>query len=59
MGTRRRVSALEDYVEEKVSERLEGELEACMDRLERALPKEEALRVLKILASEEGEHGGA
>ncbi len=53
MGTRRRVSALEGYIEERVCERLEGELEACFDRLEHALSTEEARRVLKILAGEE------
>ncbi len=53
MGTRRRVGAMERYVEEKVKERLEEELEACFDRLERALSTEEARRVLKILAGEE------
>ncbi len=55
VGMRRRVSAMERYVEEKVEERLEEELEACFDRLERALSREEARRVLGILAGEEEE----
>ena len=51
-----RVSALEQYIEERVRERLEIELEAAFDRLEQALPREEARQVLEILAGE-GEHG--
>ncbi len=54
VGTRRRVSALEGYIEEKVRERLEEELEAAFERLKRALPHEEARRVLEILAGGEG-----
>ncbi len=53
VGTRRRVSALEDYIEEQVRKRLEEELEVAFERLERALPREEAVRVLEILAGEE------
>ncbi len=59
MGTRRRVGAMERYVEEKVKERLEEELEACFDRLERALSREEARRVLEILAGDEEGRWGA
>ncbi len=59
MGTRRRVSALEGYIEEKVRERLEGELEACFDRLERALSREEARKILEILAGDEEGRWGA
>lgn len=51
---RRRVSALEDgHVERLVGERLEQEIDAVLDRLERALPEEDFLRVLKIVAGEE------
>ncbi len=49
----KRVSALESYIEKRVRERLERELEAAFDRLEQALPREEARRVLEILADEE------
>ena len=53
-GVRRRVSALEDgHVERLVEERLDQELDAMFDRLERALPEEEYVRVLKIIAREE------
>ncbi len=50
------MSALEEFVNKRVEERLEQELEAAFDRLEQALPREEAGRVLEILADEEG-HG--
>ncbi len=54
---RRRVSALEDgHVERLVEERLDQELDAVMKRLERALPEEEYVKVLKIIA--EGEESG-
>ncbi len=56
MAMHKRVSALEEYIEELVRERLERELEAAFDRLEQALPREEARQVLEILAGE-GEHG--
>ncbi len=59
MGTRRRVGAMERYVEEKEKERLEEELEACFDRLERALSREEARRILEILAGDEERRWGA
>ena len=53
-GVRRRVSALEDgHVERLVEERLDQELDAVLDRLKRALPEEEYVRVLKIVAREE------
>lgn len=50
---RRRVGAVEKYIEDRVRERLEEELEAAFDRLERALPHDEARRVLEILAGAE------
>ncbi len=53
----RRISALEDrHVERLVEERLDQELDAVMERLERALPEEEYVKVLKIIA--EGEENG-
>ena len=48
----KRLSALEEYVEEQVRQRLERELEAVFDRLEQALPREELRRVLEIIAHE-------
>ncbi len=58
MGThRRRVSALEDFVEGRVRERLKQEIEAMLDRLERGLPREEFVRVLQIVGGEEDGHG--
>ncbi len=56
MGMRRRVLDLEDFVESRVRERLEQELEGMLDRLEQKLPCEEFVRVLEIVSSEE-EHG--
>jgi hypothetical protein len=53
---RRRVSALEDYVEERVREGLEKELEAALGRLERGLSRDEYVRVLEIVG--EGEQHG-
>ena len=55
----KRVSVLEEYVEEGVRERLERELEAAFNRLEQALPREEARRVLETLAGDEGRGYGA
>ncbi len=59
MGTRKRLSALEAFVEEKVEKRLEEEWQEAFDRLERALPREEARRILEILAGEEEGQWGA
>ena len=56
MGMRRRVSALEDFIEKRVQERLEQELEGMLGRLEHSLSREEFVRVLEIVSSEE-EHG--
>lgn len=60
MGMRRRVSALEDFiekrVEKRVEERLEQELEGMLDRLEHGLSRDEFVRVLEIV-SKEGERG--
>ena len=54
-GMRRRVSALEDgHVERLVEERLEQEIDYVLERLERALAEEEFVRVLRIVAREEG-----
>jgi len=49
----RRVSALEEYIQGRVEERLEQELEEALSRLERGLSREEFVRVLKILSREE------
>jgi len=58
VGTRRRLSALEDYIESRVRERLEQELEEMLNRLERGLTREEFARVLEeIVVSEEAEDG--
>ncbi len=56
MGMRRRVSALEDFIEERVEERLEQELEGMLDHLEQSLEREEFVRVLEIV-SKESERG--
>ena len=49
----RRVSALEEYIEKLVDERLEEEFEEMVCRLEVSLPRDEALKVMKILAGDE------
>ena len=61
MGSReKRVGALEEHINARVEERLEEELEHALERLERHLPREEAVRVLQILAGdEEGRGDGA
>ncbi len=50
----KRVSALEDYVEGRVREGLERELEAALDRLEQNLEREEFVRVLEVLSEGAG-----
>lgn len=54
---RRRISALEDFIEGRVRERLEQELEGTLDPLEQNLLREEFVRVLEIVANEEDGHG--
>ena len=56
MGMGRRVSALERYINQRVEERLEQEIEVVLTRLEEGLSREEFVRVLKIISQEE-EHG--
>jgi hypothetical protein len=54
---RKGVSALEDFIEGRVRERLEHELKGMLDRLEQNLPRGEFVRVLEIVANEEDGHG--
>ena len=54
----RRLSALEEHINARVEERLEAELEQALERLERHLPREEAVRVLRILAGDEEADNG-
>ena len=56
MGIGRRVSALEEYINQRVEERLEQELEGMLDLLEESLSREEFVRVLEIVSQEEN-HG--
>lgn len=53
MGMRRRVSALETYIDRRVDERLERELEEMSARLEQELSHDEFVRVLEIVSREE------
>ncbi len=53
MGMRRRVSALETYIDRRVEERLERELEEMSARLEQELSHDEFVRVLEIVSREE------
>lgn len=50
---RKRVSALEDYVEGRIREGMERKIEAALDRLERNLGREEFVRVLEVLSKGE------
>jgi hypothetical protein len=53
----RRVGALEAFIEERVEERMEEEWENAFDRLEEHLPREDVVKVLRILAGQEGVRG--
>jgi hypothetical protein len=53
----RRIGAVEEYINARVEERLEEELRLALARLEEKLPREEAVRVMRILAGKEVEHG--
>ena len=55
---RRRVSALKDFIEGHVEERLESELQGMLTRLKHGLSREEFVRVLEIVGKEEDRHGG-
>jgi hypothetical protein len=51
----RRLENLERLVEGRVEARVEEELEAAFDRLERHMTREEVIRVARILAASEEE----
>lgn len=53
MGMRRRVSAMEEYIQKRVEERLVREIDEILGRLERELPPDEFRRALEIIAGEE------
>ena len=55
----RRVSALEQYVNELVEERMKQEVEAMLDLLEKHLTREEFIKVARIVVNESGDQGGA
>jgi hypothetical protein len=57
VGMHRRLSAMEDFIEKRVAERLESELKEMLTRLEHGLSQEEFYRVLEIVSREE-HHGG-
>ena len=48
----RRVSALEQYVNELVAERMKLEVEAMLDLLEKHLSREEYVKVARIIVDE-------
>ena len=50
----RRVTALEDYVNELVKERMKQEVEAMLDVLEEHLTREEFTKVARIVVEEGG-----
>jgi hypothetical protein len=45
----KRTTALEEYIESRVQERFEAEVEAIIDVLEAKLTREESLKVARIL----------
>ena len=53
VGMRRRVSAVEEYIEKRVEERMEMETETVLARLEKELDRQTFIRVLEIVAGEE------
>ena len=57
-GLNRRVGALEEFVEAQVKARMEAEIEALLDLLEKHLTREEFLRIAQIvMESGEGTNG--
>ena len=48
-GLNRRVGALEEYIEAQVKARMEAEIEALLDLLEKHLTREEFLRIAQIV----------
>ena len=48
----RRVSALEEYVNQLVEERMKQEVEVMLDLLEEHLPREEFIKVARIVVKE-------
>ena len=53
----RRIGALEEYVNQLVAERMEQEVEAMLDLLEKHLSREEFIKVARIVVNEGGDHG--
>ena len=52
----RRISALEEYINQRVKEQMEREVEALIDLLEERLTREEFVKVARIVV-EEGDYG--
>ena len=48
-GMNRRVGALEEFVEAQVRARMEAEVEALLDLLEKHLTREEFLRIAQLV----------
>ena len=55
----RRVSALEEYVNQLVEERMKLEVEALLDLLEKHLTRDEFIKVARIVVNEGGGRSGA
>jgi hypothetical protein len=53
----RRVSALEEYVNQLVEERMKQEVEGMLDLLEEHLTREEFIKVARIIVSEGRDYG--
>ena len=53
-GIDRRISALEEYINQRVEERMEQEVEALIALLEERLSREEFIKVARIVVEEGG-----
>jgi hypothetical protein len=59
-GIERRIATLgEDYVNQLVAERMNQEVEALLDILEKHLTRAEFIKVARIVVNEGGDRGGA
>ena len=53
----RRVSALEDYINQCIAERMGQEVEALLDLLEKHLTREEFVKVARVIVNEGRDYG--
>ena len=53
----RRVSALEEYINQRVEERMRLEVEAMLDLLEKHLTRDEFIKVARVIVAEGDDYG--